>query len=755
MIISAEVKCRTCDQVFCCAKCRIKHEDGYHPEVAMIRKICYICNDRPFPLRRDTVISPNNLLLAHIFKEHLPLRCNSCTKLFLSPDDFKKIGKCFQFCPTAAAEKQGACLLESQQEGATIPVPDRRTTVNDDEDKENDNKATAVIVPVVAESKQRPQKRRSIPPSGDLYPVPEPQQEIEEVDEALLTPLTKINLRWKRKSRQSFDSMLSTTANNNSSTLESNRVADAAGPRPKLVRSTSTPMYQWQILPSMKISNDSFTANLGQMSSIHCSSGSDTDSRADDICSPPPPASAPLQAPKPAIVVADPSPTEDFHKVRAIIRNQSKAAATPLRQVMSKSIQRAIAQHTQQHTRQQQHQQLGAYSKMLQPGTQRKMSFSSTISSVGNDSSNNSTIASPIPDPLDLRTTPAMKRGGKQPRPKPMDTVQPTIASSTVSDVQAQGDEHETEYYETHRDLESLRAADETTAAERENRENNWKLHTDGRGGKGQPANRSYERTPKSSGTLLKKVISFQGINTAAQPDKDNTESLEDEEDVWGTPCAVVPPMRSYSCSAVGLGDTFQAASSPMDPENEAYNDDVFSSSTNLNVPKEKVETHKNYDMREGKIAGPAGGGSRLWSIVSNVIRLASRSDVLQENSPQPAAETSAESVGGGIVRRAISFADYLKTRYSSDHDGAARRTSSSGSDEYRVAAASNCKKRKRATSVYASRSAYTVVSGNGPLPVLPPVTKVTYSPAAKRKRIQARQPIHRLRHGSDDSASN
>ncbi|XP_035778848.1 mitosis initiation protein fs(1)Ya-like [Anopheles albimanus] len=747
MIISAEVKCRTCDLVFCCAKCRLKHEDGNHPEMAMIRKICYICNNRPFPLRRDTVISPNNLLLAHVFKEHLPLRCNSCTQLFLSPDDFQKIGKCFQFCPTAAAEKHGGCLLESQQEGAKKPVPVRRTTVDDDEEKENVELATAVIVPAVAEPKQRPQKRRSIPPSGDLYPVPEPQQE--EVDEALLTPLTKINLRWKRKSRQSFDSMLSTTANNNSSTLESNRVADVTGQRPKLVRSTSTPMYQWQILPSMKVSNDSFTATLGQMSSIHCSSGSDTDSRADDICSPPP-SSVPLQAPPPEIVVAEPSPAEDFHKVRAIIRNQSKAAATPLRQVMSKSIQRAIAQHTQ-HTRQQQHQQLGAYSKMLQPGTQRKMSFSSTISSVGNDSSHNSTIASPVPDPLDLRTTPAMKRDGKEARTKPMATVQTTIGSN-VNKVQHPVDEHETEYYETHRDLESLRAADESTAAERENRENNWKLHADGRGGLAQQANRSYERTPKSSGTLLKKVISFHGISTVAPADKNDTKNEADEEDVWGTPCAVVPPMRSYSCSAVGLGNTFQTASSLMEPVGEAYPDDVFSASAELNVPKEKLE------MGDGKIVGPVGangGGSRLWSIVSNVIRLASRSDVLQENSPQPATESSVQSVGGGIVRRAMSFADYLKTRYSGEHGGAARRTSSSGSDEYRVAAVSNCKKRKRVTSVYASRSAYSAVSGNGPPPVLPSVTKVTYSPAAKRKRIQARQPIHRLRYGSDDSGSN
>ncbi|XP_050084137.1 mitosis initiation protein fs(1)Ya [Anopheles aquasalis] len=746
MIISAEVKCRTCDLVFCCAKCRIKHEDGTHPEMAMIRKICYICNNRPFPLRRDTVISPNNLLLAHVFKEHLPLRCNSCTQLFLSPDDFHKIGKCFQFCPTAAAaEKQGGCLLESQQEVATIPVPARRRTVDDDEEKENVDKGIAVIVPAVTEPKQRPQKRRSIPPSGDLYPVPEPQQETgEEVDEALLTPLTKINLRWKRKSRQSFDSLLSTTANNNSSTLEGNRVADAPGKRSKLVRSTSTPMYQWQILPSMKLSNDSFTATLGQMSSIHCSSGSDTDSRADDICSPPP-MSAPSQPPAPEIVVAEPSPAEDFHKVRAIIRNQSKAAATPLRQVMSKSIQRAIAQHTQ-HTRQQQYQQLGAYSKMLQPGTQRKMSFSSSISSVGNDSSssNNSTIASPVPDPLDLRTTPVMKRGGKETRAKSMTTVQPSIVSA-VNDVQHPDNENETEYYETHRDLESLRAADETTAAERENQENNWKL------GIGQPVNRSYERTPKTSGTLLKKVISFHGISTAAQADKNNTEQEADEEDVWGTPCAVVPPMRSYSCSAVGLGNTFQATSSPMDPASEANADEVFSASTEQNVPKEKAGSHKEYEMGAGKMAGPVGGGgSRLWSIVSNVIRLASRSDVLQEESPQPAAESSAQSVGGGIVRRAMSLADYLKTRYTGEHGGGAvRRTSSSGSDEYRVAAASNCKKRKRATSVYAARSAY------GAPPMLPSVTKVTYSPAAKRKRIQARQPIRRLRHGSDDSGSN
>ncbi|XP_058059662.1 uncharacterized protein LOC131210430 [Anopheles bellator] len=695
MIIPVEVQCRTCAQVFCCAKCRHKHEEANHQEAAMIRKICYICNQRPFPLRKDTKITTNNVLIAHILQEHMPLRCNRCTKVFYSLHDLQQLSKCFMLCPNSS---EGECFLEGSlpavEARVSLPAPDENKenlSVNVDQGLgKTENKRQAGNVA----------RRRSVPLSVELQSLQESQEIIEEVDEALLTPLTKINLRWKRKSRQSFESMLSTSGNNNSSAsssstsdlLKLNDVpAPGVVPRPKLVRSTSTPMYQWQLMPMVKLPNESYTATMGQMSSIHCSTESEADSRSDDMGVSPPPPPAPSSA-------------DELDKVRAIIRNRSKVAATPLRQVMSKSIQRAIAQHT-----------TGAYSKMLQPGTQRKMSFNSTMSSTG---ANNSSVGSPTPDPLDLRTTPVLKRESNVSSAKLTKAFSIDVGRS----LQDTASTIDSEYYEAHRDLDSLRANE---SADRENRENQQKLYSEGQLGLGKDdtaqSTVSYLRTPKSSGAVLKKVISFHTLNDS---------KADEAGDVWGTPCSMefVPP-RSYSCSVIGLGNIFQAE----DHASDTISDEVFYPAA---TAQRMGRLKKKEQETEGKQVAVNGGGSKLWSIVSNVIRLASRSDVQEE-----LATPGAPSIGGGLVQRAVSFADYLKTRYSG-------RTSSSGSDEYRVPKESSGKKRRRAASVV-SRTTFAPATM-----AIPMAAKMSCSPAAKRKRIQSRQPIHRLRPGSDSGSS-
>ncbi|XP_052863511.1 mitosis initiation protein fs(1)Ya [Anopheles cruzii] len=704
MIIPVEVQCRTCGQVFCCAKCRHKHEDADHQEAAMIRKICYICNQRPFPLRRDTKITMNNVLIAHILKEHMPLRCNRCMKVFYSLLDLQQLNKCFMLCPNS---NEGECFLEGSLPGAEARV----SLPAADENKENLSVNVDQSLGKIENKRQAGNvaRRRSVPLSMELQSLQESQEIIEEVDEALLTPLTKINLRWKRKSRQSFESMLSTSGNNNSSASSSSTsdllklndvpAPGVAGARPKLVRSTSTPMYQWQLMPMVKLPNESYTATMGQMSSIHCSTESEADSRSDDMgASPPPPPPAPSSA-------------DELDKVRAIIRNRSKVAATPLRQVMSKSIQRAIAQHT-----------TGAYSKMLQPGTQRKMSFNSTMSSTG---VNNSTIGSPTADPLDLRTTPVLKRESNVSCGK-LTKVFSIDAGRSLQDTDSTID---SEYYEAHRDLDSLRANE---SADRENRENQQKLYSGGHGhGPGKddtaPSTVSYLRTPKSSGAVLKKVISFHTLDDSKSAVGGE---VDEAGDVWGTPCSMmlVPP-RSFSCSAVGLGNTFQAE----DHASDTVSDEVFFPAA---TAQRMARLKKGVRETEGKQITVNGGGSKLWSIVSNVIRLASRSDVQEE-----LATPGAPSIGGGLVQRAVSFADYLKSRYSG-------RTSSSGSDEYRVPEESSGKKRRRVVSV-ASRTAFAPATM-----AIPMAAKMTCSPAAKRKRIQSRQPIHRSRPGSDSGIS-
>ncbi|XP_053669673.1 mitosis initiation protein fs(1)Ya [Anopheles nili] len=708
MIIPKEVQCRTCSQVFCCATCRKKHEDVKHQEIAMLRKICYICNDRPFPLRKDTKVTPNNLLIAHVLNEHLPLQCNRCRKVFYSMADFQDASKCFLLC-TDEPGKEGECHLQS----SSIIDPDSLPPV-DDENKENVatkcSITEAVSVPVGLKKEK------------DLQPT----SEAEEVDDALLTPLTKINLRWKRKSRQSFESMLSMT--NNTSEVNASGIlrGEGAGGARKLVRTTSTPMYQWQLMPTgLKQPNESYT--MGQMSSIHCSSGSETDSRTEDP-------------------VGSPVKPNELDKVRAIIRNRSKAVATPLRQVMSKSIQRAIAQHTGAG---------GAYSKMLQPGTQRKMSFNSTVSS-----GVNSTIASPGRHPLDLRTTPVLRRvggiaSGASSQAHPMvrmgDPGQETVQLAgpvTTDDGEKSrslpnvNSDERSEYYETHRDMESLRRSNDSMDAE--NQDSSRKMRRTS----------NYLHTPKITGGALKKVISFQGLQRVTLTKGHSPSKGDAEEDVWGTPCAGAPN-RSYSCSAAGLGETFRAYDASVeDAENDTLSDDVFYPSK-VQLPEQRgVKATLGNSALDGK--GKLDdmmttGGSRLWSIVSNVIRLASRSDVQEEvavaSRGQRAVTASSGSTtsGIGLMQRAASFADYLKSRYTGANDGLPR-TSSSGSDEYRVTSESVGKKRRRIASSYSR--------GGPPATLLVNVrgSKSQYSPLAKRKRIQSRQPIQRMRHTSSDS---
>uniref|UniRef100_A0A182VY02 Uncharacterized protein n=1 Tax=Anopheles minimus TaxID=112268 RepID=A0A182VY02_9DIPT len=711
MIIPKEVQCRTCLEVFCCAKCREKHENGYHQEDAMLRKICYICNDRPFPLRNDTKITPNNLLIVHILKEHMPLECNRCRKVFYTIADFQNKSKCFLFCENDTA-KEGECRLETTGTVTADSVP-----TDGEENKENIKSDQSDERVEMAKTRAR---RKSSLVQSDFA---EPDNKIDEVDEALLTPLTKINLRWKRKSRQSFESTLSTTNNtsevNASGMLRIDGGAGGAAGTRKLVRTTSTPMYQWQLMPmGPKQPNESYSATLGQMSSIHCSSGSETDSRTEDVG-------------------ASPVVPNELDKVRAIIRNRSKAVATPLRQVMSKSIQRAIAQHT------------GMYSKMLQPGTQRKMSFDSTMSS-----GMNSIIAgSPAKDPLDLRTTPALRRTGGGMASRSIqaqrmvrsgdpgrETVQLAQPATTVGEAgltnsvpNGNSTSESSAYYETHRDMESLRA---NASVERKSQDNLLKLHSAD----------SYPVTPKPSGTALKKVISFQVLHDMKKQEDECNAQNDSTEDIWGTPCGGIPP-RSYSCSAVGLGDTFKAYDASVeDTENDSGSDDVF-------YP---VPVKGRHNIREGKGFHESNekaqeltnaGGSKFWSIVSNVIRLASRSDIQEEHSSNGhstnrATGTSTITGGSGLIRRAASFADYFKQRYTRS-DGGITRTSSSGSEEYRI---SHGKKRRRVAT--AQHCVPTMVAA----PVVPG-SKMQYSPVAKRKRIQSRQPIHRLRNTSSESA--
>lgn len=436
MKIPKEVQCRTCAQVFCCDKCRQKHEDVQHQDVKAIRQICYICNNRPFPLRVDTKISASNVLVEHILREHLPLRCNRCAKVFHTAADFKSIARCLTAHGPASDQ---ACHLEHSQHIPTIlenvaaegenkeNIDENNSATSSERSTHNSAPPTAIKVKLTANTPQI---------SKELRAITDPPEDIEPVNEAMLTPLSMINLRWKRKSRQSFDSMLSTTNNISAvNASEGAMLVPPSSPAKKLVRTTSTPMMHG-CLPhhhhhhKMTSYNESYTSAMGQMSSIHANSTSEQQQQH-------------VQQQQGPAAATPASPTNyEIHKVRAIIRSRSKAvAATPLRQVMSKSIQRAIAQH--------------GYSKLVAPGTQRKMSFNSTGGS--------SISGSPARSALDLRTTPVLKRcsSASSGHHRTAKMVRLGVKarsedSSNASTLEDRSVEAGSEYYETHQNVDSL-----------------------------------------------------------------------------------------------------------------------------------------------------------------------------------------------------------------------------------------------------------------------------------------------------------
>lgn len=376
-------------------------------------------------------------------------------------------------------------------------------------------------------------------------------------------------------------------------------------------------------------------------------------------------------------------------------------AATPLRQVMSKSIQRAIAQH--------------GYSKLVAPGTQRKMSFNSTGGS--------SISGSPARSALDLRTTPVLKRclSASSGHHRTAKMVRLGVKarsedSSNASTLEDRSVEAGSEYYETHQNVDSL-----NSTADQENLE---------KVGDAEPVviqflkpmASSYQETPRVAAGMLKKVISFTSpdvtrLGVVARPESED----EADDDVWSTPCGDIPPPRSFSCSALkDLG------------RSEETDDDVFLPPANPPPPaKSKSCKQLNLDSPGAPSTG------KLWTIVSSVIRLASRQDIQDDLTAN--ATNDSTKLTSTLAQKAASFAGFLKNKFPGTNRPNLR--SSSGSDEFSAISPSGGIKRRRSMALpYESR-------GNNP--TVAPVYRTSSSPLPKRKRIQGRKPIERMRNES------
>lgn len=376
MKVPKDVICGVCKKVFCCAECRYKHEIKTHAivvqkpiitnqtnedlkptdlgdqlkknETSHIYLFCPLCERKPMPLQREMYAE----MLAHVEQNHLPLRCRKCTKVYTRLDDLQNFTKCTQTAtaPTCYCPDKGCCnQLDHTCDTVTLQKDFARVTIS---------------------TQTSPQRRQC--------------------DEFHETPMSLINMRWKAKSKltheefvcDSVSSLRNISSISNSSLRRSLDVM--VKPKGQLVRTTSTPVHAE--LLCTKHTERTFNASGAQVSSIY-HSGGETDNHSPAI------AAGAIATSNPATLSPSKQQLENLNRYLKVAGPRGKmSAVTPLRQVMSKSIQKAFAEHG------------GLPSARLSgvdlPPMRKKMFDSHTA-----DSSGSSTGS-----PLDLRLSPVVRR---------------------------------------------------------------------------------------------------------------------------------------------------------------------------------------------------------------------------------------------------------------------------------------------------------------------------------------------------------
>ncbi|XP_078034947.1 uncharacterized protein LOC144468985 [Augochlora pura] len=79
--------CCVCKKVFCCIRCRERHQKKHHTEDQLK---CPLCTIQKFPLQT----LDDKSLFCHIVTAHLPLHCTLCGELFKYSEDLESFGTC-------------------------------------------------------------------------------------------------------------------------------------------------------------------------------------------------------------------------------------------------------------------------------------------------------------------------------------------------------------------------------------------------------------------------------------------------------------------------------------------------------------------------------------------------------------------------------------------------------------------------------------------------------------------------------------
>lgn len=469
-------------------------------EEERIQSICYLCNGQKLPFGTDLQFLTTEMI-HHIGDVHLPLKCDKCTRVFENSDDLKNVIKC---CPPMS--------INGIETNVTI-------------EKEN------LEVNQQCDQKQKPDKS------------------LKNSDESCqdLTPLSKINMRWRRKSKE-FGKV------------------DGSASKEENQRQTSTPMQGNLLTTNHFTDSASYNASSIHISSINCTSSSSES----DAFSPP------IAAPKPEFVLPiSPQRSQKFNRSRAKLSVQ----ATPLRQVMTKSIQRAISQH-------------GHYRQSPFTLQQRKMSFNSTSSS--NEATSRSLMKFPgeIEAALDLRLSPALRR---------FKTITATTVSKELSyqiEADAEPDLINFEsHIESHIEFEQIEVIIRRGEIKSDSSAMTSYKSCISEAGRSDSMP-DIHFTPKIVGNnMLKKTISFETPNTIGK-----------------TPAFLL-----------------KKTTKDEDDEDEDVDDDVFYTprSTPIRTLRSQANAAVSTETNENQEIGPQKDDSKtrnnLWNFMSTVMKIASR----------------------------------------------------------------------------------------------------------------------------------
>ncbi|EDW82055.2 uncharacterized protein Dwil_GK25598 [Drosophila willistoni] len=681
-----EAKCHICKRIFCCGKCRQKHEFANH---AIARK--------PLMLRDEAIYSE---LLEHIENEHLPLRCRKCLKTYTKIEDLREFSKCVdieQNCSTSSCSTEDA------------------------------SKVTVTTV----------KKAASSTISTQTSPA--------------MTPISLINLHWKAKSRQqqhqpptlqeefmcggdSVSSIRNLSSFSSSNFSLRRSIGQFTNPysnppetakKGKVIRSTSTPLQvDYSMIPKTK---ETVTFNASSL--YH------------------------EELPSPAVLESN--TMQQQHRAwkggvgsTAVGRNKI-TAVTPLRQVMSKSIQKAFVEHGGIMT--------AASSTALVPPPGSRLRF---------DLSDNNNSASTSPA-LDLRLSPAMRRTQSEATSSTTAARSSTINDpSTASSVMRQqilmsaqklttesiiitrnshdGGNGCSTVYNSCESVEII----QTTSQTAEVHQHQHQQHHP------HPPITPITRVPGAM--INKKLIKFE---TPQKHSKDLHSDDIDEpinrssKEIFYTPNPDTPNDKSDSSTRRPniiprqLSGQFSPRKLPaLEPPPldrprrrpplrecqafKSFSDISVAAITHgeTNDDDEEVFLPTNASTRNDRTSSDQGIG-RLWSLMSTVMRLpATREKGDKENqnpNPPPAAGSllrRCASIAGSFVRSRAAAGEYDKKR-DEDDDGGDMQTL----------------KRKRTQTLDSHQYGSTSTS-TSPLSPLP-------GTSSKRYRIQPRRPIERMRH--------